>query len=121
MQAHRYNQGNLPLSFEQALSRLEEIVQALETGQLSLDETVALYEEGQRLRAFCEQKLTEAQQRIKVVTGISEGVLDIDELLGTPQVMPVEAFQSTDNTQTDDYDIDLDVYDTDGVVDDPFR
>jgi exodeoxyribonuclease VII small subunit len=48
------NEPEETLTFEQAMARLEEIVRLLESGELSLDETVRLYEEGQRLRQFCE-------------------------------------------------------------------
>lgn len=120
MQSPSYNQGNQPLSFEEALSRLEEIVHSLETGQLSLDETVALYEEGQRLRAFCEQKLTEAQLRIRVVTETSVIDVDVDELRATQQLPSVGSFQSTNDKNDCDINIQLDDYDTD-YDDDPFR
>ncbi|MCS7263497.1 MAG: exodeoxyribonuclease VII small subunit [Armatimonadetes bacterium] len=68
-----------PLTFEQAMARLEEIVKLLESGELSLDETVRLYEEGQRLRQFCEQKLNEAEKRIKMVTVADDGTIKVSE------------------------------------------
>ena len=68
-----------PLTFEKAMARLEEIVRLLESGELSLDETVRLYEEGQRLRRFCEQKLNEAEKRIKMVTLSDEGTISVSE------------------------------------------
>ena len=55
-------------TFEQALQRLEEIVQKLEAGQLSLEESVSLYEQGMRLSLACDQKLKEAEQKIEMVT-----------------------------------------------------
>lgn len=67
------------LTFEQAMARLEEIVRLLESGELSLDETVRLYEEGQRLRQFCEQKLNDAEKRIKMVTLADDGTIRINE------------------------------------------
>lgn len=45
-------------SFEEALSRLEEIVQLMEDGKLSLDETAKLYEEGVKLAALCKGRLS---------------------------------------------------------------
>jgi exodeoxyribonuclease VII small subunit len=59
------NEPEETLTFEQAMARLEEIVRLLESGELSLDETVRLYEEGQRLRQFCEEKLNAAEKWIK--------------------------------------------------------
>lgn len=58
------------LSFEDALRRLETIVQRLESGDASLDESITLYEEGARLRAQCEARLKSAQEKIdKIVLG----------------------------------------------------
>lgn len=58
------------LSFEDALSRLEGIVSRLESGQAPLEESIALYEEGARLKAHCEARLKAAQLRVeKIVVG----------------------------------------------------
>ena len=58
------------LSFEDALQRLEQIVSKLESGQAPLKESIALYEEGARLRAHCETRLKAAQLRVeKIVVG----------------------------------------------------
>jgi exodeoxyribonuclease VII small subunit len=51
----------------------------LESGELSLDETVRLYEEGQRLRQFCEEKLNAAEKRIKMVTLADNGSIRVSE------------------------------------------
>jgi exodeoxyribonuclease VII small subunit len=67
------------LTFEQAMARLEEIVRLLESGELSLDETVRLYEEGQRLRQFCEERLNAAEKRIKMVTLADNGSIRVSE------------------------------------------
>ncbi len=55
------------LSFEDALKRLEAIVQRLESGDASLDESITLYGEGDRLRAQCEARLAAAQARIEKI------------------------------------------------------
>jgi exodeoxyribonuclease VII small subunit len=55
------------LSFEAALKRLEEIVRRLETGDASLDESIQLYGEGDRLRQQCEARLQAAQARIEKI------------------------------------------------------
>ena len=58
------------LSFEDALSRLEGIVSRLESGQAPLEESIALYEEGARLKSHCEARLKAAQLRVeKIVVG----------------------------------------------------
>jgi len=53
------------LTFEQALARLEEIAGKLESGELRLEEMIALAEEGLRLSQVCEKQLTEAEGRIE--------------------------------------------------------
>ena len=60
--------GITELSFEDALKRLEAIVQRLESGEATLDESIDLYAEGDRLRAQCEARLTAAQARIEKIT-----------------------------------------------------
>ncbi len=52
-------------SFEEALNKLQEIVSSLETGQLSLDESLKKFEEGIRISRFCNKKLTETQQKVQ--------------------------------------------------------
>ena len=56
------------LSFEDALRRLEAIVHRLESGEASLEESISLYGEGDRLRAQCEARLQAAQARIERIT-----------------------------------------------------
>jgi len=55
------------LSFEEAYARLEEIVARLEAGELSLDESLALYEEGQRIAQHCGALLDAAELRVEQV------------------------------------------------------
>ncbi|MEM6584453.1 MAG: exodeoxyribonuclease VII small subunit [Pseudomonadota bacterium] len=58
------------MSFEEALGALEAIVQQLERGDVPLDQSITLYERGEKLRAACQQRLDAAQARIeKIVTG----------------------------------------------------
>lgn len=58
------------LSFEDALQRLEAIVSKLESGQAPLEESIALYEQGARLKSHCENRLKAAQLRVeKIVVG----------------------------------------------------
>lgn len=61
------------LSFEDALKRLEAIVARLESGEASLDESITLYGEGDRLRAQCEARLSAAQARIEKITLGADG------------------------------------------------
>jgi exodeoxyribonuclease VII small subunit len=73
------NAQNEPMTFEQALTRLEEIVRILEVGERPLEETVNLYEEGQRLRQYCEQYLADAEQRIAVIRQASDGGIIVEQ------------------------------------------
>lgn len=58
------------MSFEMALKELERIVGRLEQGEVDLEESIALYERGQALKAHCEQKLKSAEGRLeKIVAG----------------------------------------------------
>ena len=74
------NAQNEPMTFEQAMNCLEAIVRKLEAGELPLDETVRLYEEGQRLRLYCEQYLADAEQRITTIRQASDGGIALEQL-----------------------------------------
>ena len=58
-----------PLSFEAALAELESLVQGMESGKLSLEESLAAYQRGAELLKYCEGKLTAAQARVAVLEG----------------------------------------------------
>lgn len=58
------------MSFEDALKALEQVVRTLESGEARLDESLDLYERGEKLRAHCQARLDAAQARIeKIVQG----------------------------------------------------
>lgn len=61
-------------NFEEALARLEEIAELMESGELSLDDSVKLYKEGVKLSAFCAEKLTKAQQEVAELKKTADGV-----------------------------------------------
>jgi exodeoxyribonuclease VII small subunit len=54
--------------FEQALRRLEEISQILESGTKSLDESIELFEESHELARFCKEKLEKAENKVQILT-----------------------------------------------------
>lgn len=62
------------LSFEDALARLEAIVQQLERGDVPLERSIDLYAEGDRLRAQCQKRLESAQARIEQIVAAPDGV-----------------------------------------------
>ena len=58
------------MSFEDALSELEDIVARLEQGEVDLEDSISLYERGTALKAHCESKLKGAESRLeKIVLG----------------------------------------------------
>lgn len=54
-------------SFEEAMTRLEQIVADLESGELTLEQTLAIFEEAIQLTRFCEAKLSQAEDKLKVL------------------------------------------------------
>ena len=67
------------MTFENAMSRLEEIVGKLESGKVSLDESLKLYEEGIELVRLCSDTLDKAEQKIKIVKTGSNGTKTEEE------------------------------------------
>lgn len=63
------------VKFEDQLKRLEDIVGRMESGDLTLDESLKLYEEGVKLSQSCSKRLDEAQKRIDVLLRTSSGEL----------------------------------------------
>ncbi len=68
------------LNFEDALSELETIVQRLESGKISLEDSVKDYERGTELRKICETHLKNARLKIEKVTQNDDGSLSTTEL-----------------------------------------
>jgi exodeoxyribonuclease VII small subunit len=61
--------------FESSLKDLETIVGQLEAGDLTLDRSLELFEEGVRISRFCGSKLEEAERRVEILTKTAEGTL----------------------------------------------
>ena len=61
------NMDTEKLSFEEAYKQLSELVKKMESGELPLAETVAAYEQGIKLKAYCEQLLKEAELKIETL------------------------------------------------------
>ena len=74
-------------SFELALSELEQIVQKLEKGELPLEQSLVLYEEGVRLSRLCHAKLEEAEGKIELLLKDARGDLVLDAS-GRPKKTP---------------------------------
>lgn len=60
-------------NFEQAMKRLEAIVEQMESGELSLEDLIVRYEEGMKLVKVCQERLASAEQRIEIITRNSAG------------------------------------------------
>ena len=65
------------LTFEQAITRLEQIVATLEGGRCTLDDSLKLFEEGTKLTAYCADQIKTAEQKIIKLTAVENG--DADE------------------------------------------
>ena len=74
------------LTFEQALKRLEEIVEALETEDLDLNKSLQFFEEGVSLSRHCNQQLQAAEKRIDVLLTKADGPLAAE-----PFILPDDA------------------------------
>ncbi len=61
--------------FEDALSKLEKIVSKLEDGEIPLEDSLKLFEEGIRLSRLCNQKLEEAEKRVEILMKGKNGVI----------------------------------------------
>ncbi len=68
------------ITFEEAFRRLEEIVGRLEMGELSLQESLKLYEEGIKYSRICLKILSDAEKRIEVVNISDDGSFSISEI-----------------------------------------
>lgn len=62
------------MTFEDALGQLEEIVDTLSKGKLSLDEAMQKFEEGIRLFRLCDEKLRSAEQRVSILVQSNEDI-----------------------------------------------
>ncbi len=57
------------MDFERKLSRLETIVEKMEAGELSLEDSLKLFEEGVKLSRECNTQLNDAEQKVKILMG----------------------------------------------------
>ena len=69
------------VSFEHALEELESLVEKMETGELSLEESLAAFERGVKLTRHCQSSLKAAELKVKVLTESGDlDDLDLDSL-----------------------------------------
>ena len=67
------------VKFEDALSTLESIVEKLERGELSLEESLAAFEEGIRLSRICSKRLEDAEKKIEILIKGKDGQLRTED------------------------------------------
>ena len=68
----------IKMSFEDALSELEDIVRTLEGGKGKLEEAITAYERGAQLKSHCEKKLKEAQAKVEKISLSAGGEADTE-------------------------------------------
>ena len=61
-----------PLSFEKSISQLDDIVKQLEKGELTLDESLKQFEKGIKLARSCQKILTQAEQKVEILTNATD-------------------------------------------------
>ncbi|MFT5419710.1 MAG: exodeoxyribonuclease VII small subunit [Candidatus Endobugula sp.] len=66
------------LSFEQSLNNLEILVEALETGDLPLEEALSTFEQGIKLTKECQQQLSKAEQKVLLLVGENDDMHLVD-------------------------------------------
>ncbi|MCY1127681.1 exodeoxyribonuclease VII small subunit [Frigidibacter sp. RF13] len=62
------------MTFEAAMAELERVVRDLESGNVELEKSIALYERGAALKAHCEAKLKAAEERVEKITLNADGI-----------------------------------------------
>lgn len=70
------------IKFEDALKKLEDIVNELEHGDLSLDDSLSKYEEGVKLSIVCTKKLEAAKQKIELLVNAKDGSFSLEPFNG---------------------------------------
>ena len=89
-------------NFEQAMKRLEAIVEQMESGELPLEGLIVRYEEGMKLVKVCQERLASAEQRIEIITRNSAG---------TPVVTKIEpAAAAQPETQGEPKNVDISLF-----------
>lgn len=67
-----------PQGFEKSLARLETVVEEMEGGDLSLEDMIKRFEEGQKLIGFCSKKLDEVERKIEILVKKEDGSVDAE-------------------------------------------
>lgn len=71
-----------PLRFEEAMSKLDEVVKKLETGDVPLEDAITLYKEGMELSSYCHDKLQHAEKQLISIIDKDHGETQFDPTKG---------------------------------------
>jgi exodeoxyribonuclease VII small subunit len=88
-------------NFEEAMKRLEQIVEQMESGDLPLEELIVRYEEGMKLVKVCQERLAAAEQRIEIITRNSAGKPVVKEFEAAAAAVAVQP-EAKGETKNDD-------------------
>ncbi len=83
------------VKFEKAMNRLEHIVEELEKGELDIDKSLEIFEEGIKMSRVCSKKLNEAEQKIEKLTKNQKGEL-------VAELFPAGVDEDKDDADDDD-------------------
>jgi exodeoxyribonuclease VII small subunit len=68
------------ITFEEALTELKEIVRKIDTGEESLDSSIASFERGILLKGYCEKKLQNARLKIEKITKLADSTITLETM-----------------------------------------
>ena len=71
------------MAFDAALKKLEQLVESLESGDLSLEDALKKYEDGVKLADFCTKRLSEAEKKVELLMKTNPGRFKTEPLDGT--------------------------------------
>lgn len=74
--------GSEPIRFEEAMLKLDEVVQKLETGDVPLEDAITLYKKGMELSAYCHEKLQDAEKQLITIIDKDDNEVDFDPTKG---------------------------------------
>ena len=77
-------------TFEESMARLEQIVRAMERGDVALEESLKLFQEGTKLVQSCAKQLDSAEQEIVKLTKTADAQLQVKKIMTAPDGSPVE-------------------------------
>src|SRR5215471_7381912 len=92
------------LNFEKAMSRLEAIVEQMESGKLPLEDLIVRYEEGMKLVKVCQERLATAEQKIEIIARNNAGKPVVKEFEPAAEAAVSATAAAKQNTNNDDDD-----------------